>query len=75
MKTTAQLDLKTKPLLRSVSYTFLRKKETGLFNFKFYQKIFVAFISLSIFLILPESPTELEKICEGYNPISLCDVW
>ena len=75
MKTAVKPDLKSKTLCSSKSYTLLKEKEIGLVNIKFYQKLFVVLISLSTFLILPESPRELEKICESYNSGKLCNVW
>ena len=75
MKTVVRLELKSKTLCRSNSYTFLEKKEIGFVNFKFYQKLFAVLMSLSTFLIFPESPRELENICENYNPRKLCNVW
>ena len=74
MKTALKPDLKSKTFQISQSYTFLREKEISLFNIKFYQKIFVL-ISLSAFLIFPESPRELENICESNNSKELCNVW
>jgi len=42
---------------------------------KFYQKLFVVLISLSIILINPESPKKNESICEMYNSNYVCNVW
>ena len=75
MKTVVKPNLKSKTFFVSKSYTRLRKKEIGLINFKFYQKLLVVLISLSTFLILPESPRELANICESYNSRKLCNVW
>ncbi len=75
MKTAFKTDLKSKTFCRSKSYSSLRKQEINVFDFKFYQKLFIVIISLSTFLILPESPMELENICERYNPSKLCNVW
>tara|TARA_B100000401_G_C52423255_1_gene539238 strand:+ start:242 stop:469 length:228 start_codon:yes stop_codon:yes gene_type:complete len=75
MKTVVKPNLKSKTFFVSKSYTRLRKKEIGLINFKFYQKLLVVLISLSTFLILPESPRELANICESYNSRKLCIVW
>ena len=44
-------------------------------SFKFYQKLFVFLISFSTILIIPESPKELENICETYNSRKICNVW
>ena len=75
MKTAVRSELKSKTYCRSKSYSSLRKQETRVFDFKFYQKLFIVLVSLSTFLILPESPRELESICERYNPSKLCNVW
>ena len=75
MKTAFKSDLQSKTLLSSKSYTRLREKETSVIDFKFYQKLFVVLISLSTILIFPESPIELENICENYNSRKLCNVW
>jgi len=63
MKTALKSDLKSKTFCVSKSYPRLIKKEVSLVDFKFYQKLFVFFISFSTILIFPESPRELEKIC------------
>ena len=75
MKTAVRTHLKSKTLCSKKSYTTSREKEIVLINFRFYQKLFVVFIFLSSFLIFPESPRELENICETYNTRRLCDVW
>ena len=75
IKIAVKPDLKSKSFCRSKSYTLPKEKEIGLVNFKFYQKLFVVLISLSTFLIFPESPGELESICERYNSRKLCNVW
>ena len=75
MKTAVKTNSKSKTLCSGKSYTFSREKEIGLVNIKFYQKLFVLFISLSTFLIFSESPRELENICEGYNSSKSCNVW
>ena len=75
MKTASKSDLKSKTLCISKSYTLLKEKETCLVDFKFYQKLFVLIISFSIILIIPESPRELENICESYNAKRLCIIW
>ena len=75
MKTTAKPDLNSKTFCISKSYTHLREKEISLVDYKFYQKLFIVLISLSTFLIFPESPKELENICETYNSRNLCNVW
>ena len=75
MKIALRPNLKSKTFCNSKSFTRLREKEISLVDFKFYQKLFVVLISLSTFLIFPESPRDLEKICESYNPRKLCNVW
>ena len=75
MNTILKPDLKPKTFCASKSYTLLQEKEIGLFNTKFYQKFFAVLFSLSTFLIIPESPRELENICETYNSKKLCNVW
>ena len=75
MKTAVKPDLKLKTFAITKNFTLLRDKETSLVNNKFYQKLFVVFISLSIFLIFTESPRELENICENYNSRKSCNVW
>ena len=70
-----------KPYLKSNSFSIrkshvrLLEKEKSLVNFKFYQKLFVLFISFSTILIFPESPQGLGEICENYNSIRVCKVW
>ena len=75
MKAALNLDLKSKTFFQSKSYTRFREKEIGFVDFKFYQKLFIVLISLSTILIFPESPKELENICESYNSQKLCNVW
>jgi len=75
MKTVLATDLKSKTLFISKSYSHLVEKEVSLVNFKFYQKLFVFLISFSTILIFPESPKELENICESYNSRKICNVW
>ena len=75
MKTAFRSDLKSKTFCISKSYTSLKEKEISSVNFKFYQKLFVILISFSTILILPESPRELENICEGYNSRKICNIW
>ncbi len=75
MKSALKTDLKSNFISTSKSYTRLRDKEINLIDLKVYQKIFVIFISMSTFLIFPESPKELENICETYNSRNLCNVW
>ena len=75
MKTVVKPDLKSKRFCINKSYSRLKEKEIGYVDFKFYQKLFVVFISLSTLLIFPESPSELANICESYNAKKLCNVW
>ena len=75
MKTVLWPDLKSKTFCVSKSYPRLEKKELSLVSFKFYQKLFVFLIAFSTILIFPESPKELENICESYNSGKICNVW
>ena len=75
MKTSLKPDLKLKTYCNSKSFIRLREKEISIFNFKSYQKLFVLLISFSTILIFPESPRELENICESYNARKICNVW
>ena len=75
MKTTHKTDLKSKTFCVSKSYPRLIEKEVSLANFKFYQKLFVFLLAFSTILIFPESPKELENICESYNSRKICNVW
>ena len=75
LNTAVKPNLKSKTFCFSKSYALQKEKEIGLVNIKFYQKLFVVFISLSTLLIFPESPKELENICESYNPRKICNVW
>ena len=75
MKTALKPDFKSNTFSVSESFPRLIEKEVSLVNFKFYQKLFVFLISFSTFLIFPESPTDLEKICESYNSRKICNVW
>ena len=75
MKTAFEPDLKSKTFCVSKSYPLLVQKEVSLVNFKFYQKLFILLISFSTILIFPESPKELETICQDYYSKKLCNVW
>jgi len=75
MKTAFDPDLKSKTFCISKSYPLLLEKKVSLVNFKFYQKLFVFLISFSTILIFPESPKELENICESFNSRKMCNVW
>ena len=75
MKTAFEPDLKSKTFIISKGYPRLLEKKVSLVSFKFYQKLFVFLISFSTILIFPESPKELENICESYNSRKICNVW
>ena len=75
MKTAVKPHLKSSTFCISKSYTRLNEKETYLNDFKFYQKLFVLLISFSTILIFPDSPQELEDICESNNSTKICNVW
>ena len=75
MKIAVRHDLHSKTFCNSKSYSRSREKEISLVNFKFYQKLFVVLVSLSTILIFPESPRELENICDIYISKKLCKVW
>ena len=75
MKAVVESDLKSKTFCVSKSYPRFLEKDVSFVNFKFYQKLFVYLISFSTILIFPESPRELENICESYNSRKICKVW
>ena len=75
MNTVLKPELKLKTYCISKSYSRLKEKEISFINFKVYQKLFVLLISFSTILIFPESPKELENICESYNSRKICNVW
>ena len=75
MKTAVKLKFNSKTFSVSESCPTLREKEINLADFKFYRKLFVVIIALFIILIFPESPRELENICEIYNSKKICNVW
>ena len=75
MKTALKPDLNLKTFCVSKSCPRLIEKEVSLINFKFYQKLFVFLLAFSTILIFPESPKELESICESYNSRKICNVW
>ncbi len=74
MKTAFETDVQSKTFCISKSYPLFLEKEVRSVSFKFYQKLFVFLISLSTILIFPESPKELENICETYNSKKICNV-
>ena len=47
----------------------------SLIDIKFYQKLFVLLIACSTFLIFPESPRELETVCNSYYSKTICNVY
>ena len=75
METALSPNLKLKTYCISKNYSRLKEKEISLINFKFYQKLFILLISFSTILIFPESPGELENLCESYNSREICNVW
>jgi len=76
MRTAVKPDFESKKIFCiSKNYFHVKNKEICLVDFKFYQKLLVVLISLSTFLIFPESPRDLENICESYNARKLCNVW
>ena len=75
MKTVLEPDLKSKTFCISKSYSRFVEKEVSLVSSKFYQKLFVFLIAFSTILIFPESPKELENICEIHNSRKSCQVW
>ena len=75
MKTAFEPDLKSKTFCISKSYPLFVEKKVSLVSFKFYQNLFVFLISFMTILIFPESPKELENICETYNSREICNVW
>ena len=75
MKTAFEPDVKSKTFCISKSYPLPVEKENTLVSFKFYQKLFVFLISFSAILIFPESPKELENICQTYNSREVCNDW
>ena len=75
MKIAVKPNFKSKTFCISKSYSRFREKENSQLDFKFYQKLLVMLIALSTILIFPESPKELENICESYNSKILCNVW
>ena len=75
MKTALKPDLKSKTFCVSKSYPRLKEKEVCLVNLKYYQKLLAFLLAFSTILIFPESPKELESICESYNSRIICNVW
>ena len=75
MKTALKTQSKTQIPFICKSYNRVLEKETSLVNNKFYQKLFFLLISFSTILIFPESPRELENICQSYNSRKICNAW
>ena len=75
MKTAIKPVLKLNTFCLSKSCAREREKESSSADFKFYQKLFVIFISLFTILIFPESPREIENICKDHNSTIICNVW
>ncbi len=75
MKTAFESELKSKTFIISKGYPRLVEKKVSLVSFKFYQKLFVFLISFSTILIFPESPKELENVCESYNSRKICNIY
>ena len=74
MKTAVKPHFKSSTFCSRKSYTRLRAQDNALVSVKFYQKLFIVFISLSTILIFPETPKEIERICESYYSEELCNV-
>ena len=75
MKTALKSDQKSKTFCNSKSCIHVKEKEINIVDFKFYQKLFGVLISLTTILIFPESPKELENICEDYYSSRICNIW
>ena len=75
MKTVLKSDLKSKTFCVNKAYPRSIEKEVISISFKFYQKLFVFLLAFLTILIFPESPKELENICEIYNSRKICNVW
>ena len=75
MKTDFKTDFKSKHFCNTNTFTPLEQKDISIVDFKFYQKLFGVLISLSTILIFPESPKELENICENYYSSRICNIW
>ena len=44
-------------------------------GFRFYQKLFIIFLTLSTFLIFPESPKDSDILCKKYYTDEACTIW
>ena len=74
METAVAPNLRSKTFRNIKGYAPLKEKNTCLVNIKFYQNLLLFIISLSTFLIFPESPKQLESICEQQYSRKLCYV-
>ena len=75
MKIAVKPNLESKTFATAKNFTPLLEKEITSVSFRFYQKLFVVLISFSTILIFPESPKDLENICNTYNSRKSCNVW
>ena len=75
MKIAVKPNLKSKTFATAKNCTPLLEKEIISVSFRFYQKLFVVLISLFTILIFPESPKDLENVCNTYNSRKSCNVW
>ena len=78
MKTLVKPETKFENLLIKRQFPNLKKKTTRsipVIDIKFYQKLLVVLIAFSTFLIFPESPKELEIVCNIYHAKKICNVW
>ena len=78
MNTSIKPQVKLKILSLDNSITQFEKKlinsKNGL-DFKFYQKLFVIFLTSCLFLIFPETPKYSELLCNKYHSEEACFVW
>ena len=77
MKTVVELKGQVKILGNEKKLFLSERVETSIipFDTKFYQKFLAVLISLTVFLIFPESPKKLESICERHHSNNICNVW
>ena len=50
-------------------------KIKNVFNFKFYQNLFVIIFMSCSFLIFPEAPKDSEVVCRKYHSTEACNIW
>ena len=77
MKTLIKTNIQLNPSRANSKTSQLAVKENSLItiiDYKFYQKLLMVLISFFIFLIFPESPKELEAICDTYYSSQKCNV-